>query len=44
MTTFLSTLAFLCGLFAIGFTLLAVITIIADLRKESKKHNLVTNL
>lgn len=39
MTTFLFTLAFLCGAFAIGFTLLAVATIITDLQKESKKIN-----
>jgi hypothetical protein len=35
-TLFLSGLALLCGIFAIGFTFLAVITIITDLKKESK--------
>ena len=39
MAAFLFTLAFLCGLFAIGFTLLAVITIITDIQRESKKSS-----
>ena len=33
-TLFLSGLALLCGAFAIGFTFLAVITIITDIKKR----------